>query len=632
MDAPEDLAILGAASRAALAARLPLVASRARAAAALGKPLGVFLRESGRDWVRAPHRLRVRASSLEELASRLLAAAPLVAGREEAGELPVPGVAYETGPGPERPASPPRQEAVEEGLPADLEGQVRALAARLTGYAPEALAPHLDLARDLGLDSVKHAEVIESLWARCGVPLDEATTVADYPTLGRMVAFLEARGAVLGPPPEGPPRRMGPKALACPAPRPAPDPPGLAGLRDLVARETGEPPEAVRLRELGGGRWVATTLGAPYTGRTVTETREGGWRREGAPFLDPDLLRSYWIPRLGGANALVHVTEALARHFIREVRVEGPGPVPGVPHLYLTNHQTALESYLFPLLAPPLGGRPLNGVAMVDHGVDWADPMRTFMFSHEAIPPELRPPERSVRSDDPLGLARLVPLLRRDLAEGGWDLHVAAEGRRERTARVVLKTVSSAWIDLALDLDCPLVPVRFRGGLPLEDPGVAQDLPVGLGSQAILLGPPLMADALRPLSPPERKQRVLEALNRLGPPETEVPEPPKPDLTRAAEAWVRATGADPLAALILRCLERDRPLPGFEPTPGRHRLEAPTDALVAAARLAEALGRPVTLTLPDTADGRWLAPLARMAFGDRGPRLASTPGPPTAEA
>ena len=67
MSAPEHGVVLGAAHRGDLGARLTRFASRARAARQMGKPLDSFLKESGRDWVRAPVRLLLPATTWDEL-------------------------------------------------------------------------------------------------------------------------------------------------------------------------------------------------------------------------------------------------------------------------------------------------------------------------------------------------------------------------------------------------------------------------------------------------------------------------------------------------------------------------------------------------------------------------------------
>ncbi len=608
MSVPDEAVILGAAHRADLRARAARLSSRARAARQMGKPLEAFLGESGRDWVRAPVRLALGAATWEELEQRLA----LALEHLEVEGLPSegPGFRFEglaLEPAVAAPAAPPTGEVAE---------VVRQVAARLTGYALAELTLDRDLRLDLGLDSLKHAQVLEALWGLYGVPVAPDLAAVDYPTLGSMAAFLAGRRPV-APTPPAPVR---PRAEATPGtPLGSGTGPECAPVRDLAARLEGVDPSEVRLRPVGRRVYLASTARRPLNARRLECVGQQA-RALGPSCLEPGPVLDWWQQRLGGVEtSLGHVVGALMARFVSEVVLEEPHPAPG-PRLYLSNHQTALESYLFPLLAAALDGLPLEGVAMLDHGVDWADPMRDFMVSHQALPADLVAPVRGVQSGDAWGLLRLLPELRQDLASGRWSLHLAVEGARERAARHRLKDLSAVWVDLALELGLPLVPVRFLGGLPLEDPGHAQDLPVGFGAQSIHFGAPLGPDELAGLPPRERVPRVLEALNRLGDPQDEVPSPPDPSFGSALGQWLEYSGGLGIAAVVFLCLERHRPPPeGLGP--GRHVLGHPSDAFVAAGHLGLSLGAPVALVLPPTADGRWVARLAQMAFGPRGPRV-----------
>jgi len=609
MSAPEHGVVLGAAHRGDLGARLTRFASRARAARQMGKPLDSFLKESGRDWVRAPVCLLLPATTWDELERDLaLAAEWLQAGGPFPDDPRVRVEGLDPGPGPDSPTAAPA------GNVADV---VRQVAIRLTGYSAEDLAAGRDLRRDLGLDSLKHAQLLEALWDLYGVPVEPDLQVADYPNLASMAAFLASR-----PPRPGLPARVEYRATRPAVHEREPAPligPACPAVRDQVAGLEGVDPTGVHLVTAGPGTFLASTARRPLNARRLDE--DGGQVGAVGPvYLEPRPVLDWWKQRLGGLEtSLGHVVGALMARFLSEVVREEPHPAPG-PRIYLSNHQTALESYLFPLLAAALDGLPLEGVAMLDHGVDWADPMRDFMVSHQALAPDLVAPVRGVRSGDAWGLLRLLPQLREDLTSGRWSLHLAVEGARERAARHRLQSLSSVWIDLALELGLPLVPVRFLGGLPLEDPGFAQDLPVGFGAQSIHFGVALGPEELASLPPRERVPRVLEACNRLGDPQAELPGRPDPSFERALGEWLEYSGGLGIASVILLCLERHRP-PEAGLGPGRHVLGHPTDAFVAAGHLGRQMGAPVALVLPPSADGRWVARLAEMAFGPHGPRV-----------
>ncbi len=591
MSQPERTLVLGGAGQAHLLQRVGLLKARARAACELGKPWEAFWRESGRDWVDAPWRVLVQAAGYEELQQGLEEAR-----RDLSGEAPLTAMQRVRIEKPGAPVEPAGQ-AQERVAPEALSALALRLTAELTGYSVLELGLEKDLRAELGLDSLKRAQVIQALWDSCGLRWEEALRVEQFPTLAHMVSYLTERaGQGLGPGGTG--EELWPPASFQGLP---------AGCEGLAASCPPATPEGSSA--LLPPVEVHHPLGPP--GR-----------------LDPAPVTSWWRERLGGVETtLEHVVGALMVQFLHEVVREG-APAPPGPRLYLSNHQTALESYLFPLLAAALDGLPLQGVAMLDHGVDWADPMRDFLVSHQDIPADLVAPVRGVPSGDARALLGLLPELERDLAGGRWSLHLAVEGARERQARHRLRELSTVWLDLACTQGLPVVPVRFLGGLPLEDPGHAQDLPLGFGSQSIFFGTPILPRELEGLAPQARRERVLEALNALGSPADEVPHPPDPEFARSVGHWVELSGCAGIAAVVLACLERSRLFRGEASALGPRVVAHPSDGIVAAASLARAgVPGPVALVLPDTADGRWAATLAGMAFGERGPRVF-VGGPP----
>jgi hypothetical protein len=189
------------------------------------------------------------------------------------------------------------------------------------------------------------------------------------------------------------------------------------------------------------------------------------------------------------------------------------------------------------------------------------------------------------------------------MAATGRSLMVHVEGTRSLTCRRPAQKMSGTFIDLALKLGSPIVPVRFAGGLPVEPLAVRTEFPVGMGRQDVFLGPPIDPDLLRPLNYGERRDRVMAAINALGPPnEVEEPLAPDPALEAAIRRWATETGATLGHATFYRILEC---------------LPSPSPAV---ATLLEG-ARAGVLRLPATAEGRWLAELARRLFGERGPRV-----------
>ncbi len=63
-----------------------------------------------------------------------------------------------------------------------------------TGYPEDLLDMDLDLEADLGIDTVKQAEVFAAIRERYGIERDDSLKLRDYPTLNHVVGFVRERG------------------------------------------------------------------------------------------------------------------------------------------------------------------------------------------------------------------------------------------------------------------------------------------------------------------------------------------------------------------------------------------------------------------------------------------------------
>jgi acyl transferase domain-containing protein/acyl carrier protein len=118
---------------------------------------------------------------------------------------------------------------------------------RLTGYPRDLLDLDLDMEADLGVDTVKQAEVFAAVRERFGIPRDDNLKLRDFPTLTHVIGFVRDRAHIAPPPTAG---------LAPPTPTAAPEPvaasePGLdffsAEIVQIVADLTGYPPDLLDL-------------------------------------------------------------------------------------------------------------------------------------------------------------------------------------------------------------------------------------------------------------------------------------------------------------------------------------------------------------------------------------------------
>ncbi len=118
----------------------------------------------------------------EALPSKLVVAKAEAAGTMEAAK---PAFVSPT------PASPtPAKPAVDGG---SVKERVLALVAEKTGYPVDMLDLDLDLEADLGIDTVKQAEVMATIREAYGIVRDDTIKLRDFPTLARVIQFVHDR-------------------------------------------------------------------------------------------------------------------------------------------------------------------------------------------------------------------------------------------------------------------------------------------------------------------------------------------------------------------------------------------------------------------------------------------------------
>ena len=126
---------------------------------------------------------------------------------------------------------------------------VVSIVAEMTGYPPDLLDLDLDLEADLGVDTVKQAEVFAAVRQRFGVERDDSLSLRDFPTLTHVIGWiLERTGQGAG--------ASGARAAAVPAgsvPGAAPAAGGPSSdevaeaVVSIVAEMTGYPPDLLDL-------------------------------------------------------------------------------------------------------------------------------------------------------------------------------------------------------------------------------------------------------------------------------------------------------------------------------------------------------------------------------------------------
>ncbi len=76
---------------------------------------------------------------------------------------------------------------------------VVSIVSEMTGYPPDLLDLDLDLEADLGVDTVKQAEVFAAVRGRFGVERDDSLSLREFPTLTHVIGWIRDKIAVQSP-------------------------------------------------------------------------------------------------------------------------------------------------------------------------------------------------------------------------------------------------------------------------------------------------------------------------------------------------------------------------------------------------------------------------------------------------
>jgi acyl transferase domain-containing protein/NAD(P)-dependent dehydrogenase (short-subunit alcohol dehydrogenase family)/acyl carrier protein len=121
--------------------------------------------------------------------------------------------------------------------------KVLQIVAEKTGYPMDMLDLDLDLEADLGIDTVKQAEMFAAIRAAYGIPRDDALKLRDFPTLSHAIQFVYDRRPDLKKPEAHPPAAAIPTAPVVPTV----EDPVQRTVLGIVAEKTGYPPDMLDL-------------------------------------------------------------------------------------------------------------------------------------------------------------------------------------------------------------------------------------------------------------------------------------------------------------------------------------------------------------------------------------------------
>jgi 1-acyl-sn-glycerol-3-phosphate acyltransferase len=339
------------------------------------------------------------------------------------------------------------------------------------------------------------------------------------------------------------------------------------------------------------------------------EPREGGLqlRTAGPRRLDIAPAKRYWSKHFGvGRWPVEDIYYGLIERFIHDLHLSDADnfeALRGKSVLYLANHQTAIESLLFSILVSGLSQTPTVTLAKAEHRDTWLGRMIQHCFRYPGVvdPKVITYFDRS----DPESLGAIIEQLAAEMMGPGKSVMVHIEGTRAFTCREPVRKMTSKFIDMSIATGAPIVPVRFSGGLPVEALTERTEFPVAMGKQAIHIGKAIEPAELAALPYKERKPKVLEAINSLGPSaNSETPIPGDEALARAVAERVLRTGASAEHATLLEVLSR------------RDSIHPELAALLR----GDTDGH---LLVADADSERWLAELAQRLYGPRGAKVAT---------
>lgn len=391
-----------------------------------------------------------------------------------------------------------------------------------------------------------------------------------------------------------------------------PDPSGkkkIENSRELIKREAdsvikkvaahiGVPEKYVRL----SGRPGLAVCDArpmklyPYT---VSEGETGEEKiRIGDPFLDFETMLDYsrkvWNvgPWIGE-----RLSYGLLRQFTGEIVLEDPVAFDAVKDrslLYLANHQVQSESILFSMIVKVLAKRRMVVISDSIHQTRWTGPVDELMYRY----PGVNYPKTIVyfTQSNRKSMFDILEDFKQKIREEGVSVFLHPEGKLGLSCRHPVKTLSSVFLDLAIDMDLPIIPVKFAGGLPVEEMKDVRDFPMGYGRQDYHIGKPILPEELKKQAYADRRKLVIDAINGLGPScKTERPNPPDPVFMKEVSSWIAEKGVSEVQAVIFKAFER---LQDHDPE-SRRFIQRAYDKSV---------------TFGDDPKGKWLSELAAWLF------------------
>lgn len=307
---------------------------------------------------------------------------------------------------------------------------------------------------------------------------------------------------------------------------------------------------------------AAVALNAAHTQATSAHFPLQAWpvsvRNTGGQVQVQAAGDAQWLPTSGAnffhGEFLDDLSLALRSNYVRHFRLAEPAllaALHGRPFVICSNHQTAVESMLLTDMFVRWSGLPMTTVTRTEHAASWMGRLTDFLW---------RQPGRSVAVNPQLLFARERPEAFLDLmaaysaaqAATPHSLHLHVEGEQATSSRQRVQRMSAVVIDLALELQLPILPLRFSGGLPLQPLAEICSFPIDFGRQDYTVGRPLLPEELRSMPRPKAAELVVAAINAID--VEEQPLPGVPGRSAALAAFCAQHGATEIQAAVILAL------------------------------------------------------------------------------
>lgn len=281
--------------------------------------------------------------------------------------------------------------------------------------------------------------------------------------------------------------------------------------------------------------------------------------KTGQSQFDWDNLIKYGRELLGHSPCLFEdISRELCIRFVNNLIIEDPAAFDAVRKrnlLYIANHQVQIESMLFTGLAHYLNDALTVAVSDAIHIKGWLGRLNNIAYEYPVVKYQrnLMYFDQNARES----MFDIITRFKNRITEEGISVLVHVEGKLGLTCRKPVTTLSSVFIDMAIDCDLPIVPIRFTRGLPVEEMKSPIDFPFRYCKQDYYIGNPIFPDMLKSMPYAERRKYVLNALNTLGlPSDKEEPYPPDIEFEKEINEYMKKKNLSDVQSVFYKTLEK----------------------------------------------------------------------------